>query len=89
MNPHWNSHLNRHCRAVTAAGRAAPVRLAVALGGVAGRQDYTRRRSLGAGLPVRWRSNRRTSPPAPKRVIFLFMHGGPSQVDTFDLQTTA
>src|SRR5438094_4077442 len=23
-------------------------------------------------------------PPRAKRVIFLFMHGGPSQVDTFD-----
>src|ERR671939_12213 len=24
------------------------------------------------------------SPPRAKRVLFLFMHGGPSQVDTFD-----
>src|SRR5689334_21711021 len=23
-------------------------------------------------------------PPKAKRIIFLFMHGGPSQVDTFD-----
>ena len=33
---------------------------------------------------TRSRRGRRTSPPRAKRVIFLFMHGGPSQVDTFD-----
>ena len=34
--------------------------------------------------PTRSRRSRRTSPPKAKRVIFLFMTGGVSHVDTFD-----
>lgn len=46
-----------------------------ALGGLVGRtlEASDSRASLGPHLPAR-----------AKRVIFLFMHGGPSQVDTFD-----
>ena len=43
-------------------------------------------------MPTRWRSTRpagessgrTTSPPKAKRVIYLFMSGGPSQLDLFD-----
>ena len=42
-----------------------------------------------AARPIRSRRSRRTSRPRAKRVIFLFMNGGPSQVDTFDLQAAA
>ena len=34
--------------------------------------------------PTRSPRSRRTSPPKAKSVIFLFMYGGPSHVDTFD-----
>ena len=37
-----------------------------------------------AAPPTRWRRSRPTSRPRAKRVIFLFMNGGPSHVDTFD-----
>ncbi len=38
-----------------------------------------------AGRPSRrWPPRHRTSPPKAKRVIHLFMNGGPSHVDTFD-----
>ena len=41
-----------------------------------------RRRATGPGEPAG--PGRRTSPPKAKRVIFLFMQGGVSQVDSFD-----
>ncbi|MEM9827614.1 MAG: DUF1501 domain-containing protein, partial [Planctomycetota bacterium] len=63
-----------------------------------GRRRYLQRCSLGLGaLAIRawlpsetWAEGTTFSPPAVhhqprvKRVIFLFMHGGVSQVDTFD-----
>ncbi len=33
---------------------------------------------------ILWPQKRRPLPPRVKRVIFLFMHGGPSSIDTFD-----
>ena len=33
---------------------------------------------------IRWRRSNRTFPAKAKRVIHLFMNGGPSHVDTFD-----
>ncbi len=42
-------------------------------------RPLTRRRG-----PIRWRRGRRISRRRAKSVIFLFMYGGPSQVDTFD-----
>ena len=48
--------------------------------GRAGRRRRRPRRSSS----TRWRRSRRTSPAKAKSVIFLFMYGGPSHVDTFD-----
>ena len=43
------------------------------------------RREAPADRPsTRWRRGRRTSPAKAKSVIWLFMNGGPSQVDTWD-----
>ena len=36
------------------------------------------------GHRIRWRRSRRTLPAKAKSVIYLFMHGGVSHVDTFD-----
>ena len=66
----------------TAARRAARASDALALAGLLGEQQL--RAATAAGAPVRWRSKTPHFPPRAKRVIFLFMHGGPSQVDTFD-----
>ncbi len=74
MNPHWNTHLNktlarRDLLKVSSAGFGG-----LALAGLLGAEQPR------GPLDVR-------SPHFPakaKRVIFLFMHGGPSQVDTFD-----
>ena len=47
--------------------------------------DQRRRRRDGrTSSPTRSRRSRRTLPAKAKSVIFLFMYGGPSQVDTFD-----
>ena len=74
MNPHWNAHLNktlsrRDLLQVSSAGFGS-----LALAGL-----------LGAEQPKGPLDIRAPHFPAKaKRVIFLFMHGGPSQVDTFD-----
>ena len=54
---------------------------ALALAGPPGRGVAGRPRLIPA---IRSRPGRRHFPARAKRVIFLFMHGGPSQVDTFD-----
>ena len=74
MNPHWNAHLNktlsrRDLLQVSSAGFGS-----LALAGLLGAEQPK------GPLDIR-------SPhflAKAKRVIFLFMHGGPSQVDTFD-----
>ena len=40
--------------------------------------------ALAAAAPIRSRRSSRIFRPSAKRVIFLFMHGGPSHMDTFD-----
>jgi hypothetical protein len=37
-----------------------------------------------AGTSIRWLAKAPMFPARAKRVIFLFMHGGPSSIDTFD-----
>lgn len=74
MNAHWNSHLNRtlsrrHLLQVSSAG-FGHLALAGLLGAEAAKDPLAPR---APHFPAR-----------AKRVIFLFMHGGPSQVDTFD-----
>ncbi len=74
MNPHWNTHLNktlarRDLLRVSSAGFGG-----LALAGLLGAEQP--RGPLDVRAPH--------FPAKAKRVIFLFMHGGPSQVDTFD-----
>ena len=81
MNRHWNSYLNqrlsrRELLRVSSAGFGG-LALAGLLGGEA--QAST------SGMPSNPLAAKPPQFPArAKRVIFLFMHGGPSQVDTFD-----
>src|SRR5687768_5375440 len=78
MNRHWNAYLNqtlsrRDLLRVSSAGFGG-----LALAGLIG-QEQARAASadpLAVKVPH--------FPARAKRVIFLFMHGGPSQVDTFD-----
>ncbi len=81
MNRHWNSYLNRTLSRrdllrVSSAGFGG-----LALAGLLGQEARAATLGTAAGPLVP------KSPhfePRVKRVIFLFMHGGPSQVDTFD-----
>jgi hypothetical protein len=81
MNRHWNSYLNRtlsrrELLRVSSAGFGS-----VALAGLLGEQQLRAATAAGAN-PLAVREPH--FPARAKRVIFLFMHGGPSQVDTFD-----
>lgn len=74
MNRHWNSYLNqklsrRELLRVSSAGFGS-----LALTGLLGAE--------GQANPLAVRAPH--FPAKAKRVIFLFMHGGPSQIDTFD-----
>ena len=82
MNAHWNSYLNRRLSRrellrVSSTGFGS-VALAALLG------EEARAGTVGpeASSPLAVKPPH--FPPTAKRVIFLFMHGGPSQVDTFD-----
>ena len=73
MNRHWNTHLNhtlprRDLLKLASAGFGH-----LALAGLVGAMDQG---------PLAVRQPHFT--PKAKRVIFLFLHGGPSQMDTFD-----
>ncbi len=77
MNRHWNSYLNqtlsrRELLRVSSAGFGS-----LALAGLLGQE-----RAQAAAGPLDVKTPH--FPARAKRVIFLFMHGGPSQVDTFD-----
>ena len=72
MNRHWNSYLNQTLSRRELLRVSSAGFGSLALSGLLGASD--------SPLAVK-------SPqfqPKAKRVIFLFMHGGPSQVDTFD-----
>ena len=78
MNRHWNSYLNkalsrRELLQVSSAGFGS-----LALAGMLGQEQ------LRAAAPSPLSVKLPQFPAKAKRVIFLFMHGGPSQVDTFD-----
>src|SRR5438445_9382937 len=82
MNAHWNSYLNRRLSRrellqVSSTGFGS-VALAAMLG------DDARAATVGSGAPSPLAVKPPHFPAKAKRVIFLFMHGGPSQVDTFD-----
>ena len=81
MNRHWNSYLNRtlsrrELLRVSSAGFGI-----CALAGLLGEQQLRAAAAAGAN-PLAVKAPH--FPARAKRVIFLFMHGGPSQVDTFD-----
>jgi len=81
MNRHWNSYLNRtlsrrELLRVSSAGFGS-----IALAGLLGEQQLRAAAAAGAN-PLAIKEPH--FPARAKRVIFLFMHGGPSQVDTFD-----
>src|ERR1035438_9116335 len=80
MNAHWNSYLNRalsrrELLRASSTGFGA-LALAAMLGEPASAATAGAQGPLSAKPPQ--------FPARAKRVIFLFMHGGPSQVDTFD-----
>jgi len=82
MNAHWNSYLNRRLSRrellqVSSTGFGS-VALAAML------SDEARAATVGPGASSPLAVKPPHFPAKAKRVIFLFMHGGPSQVDTFD-----
>src|SRR5678816_2002260 len=80
MNRHWNSYLNqtlsrRELLKVSSTGFGA-----IALAGLLAQEQARAEAASVDPLAVRPPH----FPARAKRVIFLFMHGGPSQMDTFD-----
>ena len=85
--PHWNSFwnqvLSRREMLRTSSAGFGGLALAALLGEEAAAAQLTPRVDAGvAADPLAPRPPHFA--PRAKRVIFLFMHGGPSQVDTFD-----
>jgi hypothetical protein len=79
MNRHWNAHLNRTLSRRELLRAASAGFGSVALAGLLGQEQLGAEPNAG---PLAVKSPQ--FPARAKRVIFLFMHGGPSQVDTFD-----
>ncbi len=84
MNRHWNAYLNRRWSRRDLLRASSAGFGAVALAGLLGEQQLHSAPTAGnaAAGPLAVKSPH--FPARAKRVIFLFMHGGPSQVDTFD-----
>src|SRR3954452_20651511 len=83
MNRHWNSYLNRKLSRRELLRASSAGFGSVALAGLLGEQMRAATTAEpGAGGPLSVKAPHFTA--KAKRVIFLFMHGGPSQVDTFD-----
>ncbi|HLK21675.1 MAG TPA: hypothetical protein VKT81_22150, partial [Bryobacteraceae bacterium] len=80
MNAHWNSYLNRALSRRELLKASSTGFGAMALAAMLGEQAYAA--TAGAQSPLSEKPPQ--FPARAKRVIFLFMHGGPSQVDTFD-----
>ena len=83
MNHHWNSYLNRALSRrdllrVSSAGFGS-----LALAGLLG-QEAQAAATVGTASAGPLTPKPPHFEPKAKRVFFLFMHGGPSQVDTFD-----
>lgn len=80
MNRHWNSYINqnlsrRELLKVSSAGFGS-----LALAGLLGQEQA--KAAVASSDPLAVKPPQ--FPARAKRVIFLFMHGGPSQMDTFD-----
>lgn len=80
MNAHWNSYLNRALSRRELLRASSTGFGALALAAMLGEQAHAA--TAGAQSPLAEKPPQ--FPARAKRVIFLFMHGGPSQVDTFD-----
>ena len=80
MNRHWNAHLNRTLSRRELLRSASTGFGSVALAGLLGQEQL--RAAAQSANPLAIKEPHFA--PKAKRVIFLFMHGGPSQVDTFD-----
>ena len=80
MNRHWNAHLNRTLSRRELLRSASAGFGSVALAGLLGQEQL--RAAAQSANPLAIKDPHFA--PKAKRVIFLFMHGGPSQVDTFD-----
>src|SRR5216684_4086720 len=82
MNAHWNSYLNRRLSRRELLQVSSTGFGSVALAAMLGAEARAGTVGSAAASPLAVKPPH--FPPTAKRVIFLFMHGGPSQVDTFD-----
>ena len=82
MNAHWNSYLNRRLSRRELLRVSSTGFGGMALAAMLGEQAQAA--TVGPGAPSPLAVKPPHFPAKAKRVIFLFMHGGPSQVDTFD-----
>src|SRR5580704_2048887 len=82
MNPHWNSYLNRRLSRRELLRVSSTGFGSLALATLLGEETLAATIGPGAASPLAVKPPHFA--PKAKRVIFLFMHGGPSQVDTFD-----
>lgn len=77
MNPHWNSYLNKRL-----SRRDMLKASAIGFGNVALLSMLAKESQASSTNPLAPKLPQ--YPAKAKRVIFIFLHGGPSQVDTFD-----
>src|SRR5262249_55983258 len=82
MNAHWNPYIGRRMSRREMLKTASAGFGSLALAGLLGEEARAAAVTGGASNPLAVRPPQ--FPARAKRVIFLFMHGGPSQVDTFD-----
>lgn len=82
MNAHWNSYLNRRLSRRELLRVSSTGFGSMALAALMGEQALAA--TVGSQAPSPLALKPPHFAPKAKRVIFLFMHGGPSQVDTFD-----
>src|SRR5215218_4230662 len=80
MNRHWNSYLNQTLSRRELLNLSSTGFGAIALASLLGQEQARAEAASADPLAVKPPH----FPARAKRVIFLFMHGGPSQVDTFD-----
>src|SRR3954470_13369144 len=80
MNRHWNSYLNQTLSRRELLRASSTGFGAIALAGLLGQEQARAEAASADPLAVKPPH----FPARARRVIFLFMHGGPSQMDTFD-----
>ena len=87
MNPHWNSYLNKTVSRRELLRASSTGFGGIALAAMLGEEQLraaAASSSIGPAGAGPLAVKQPHFAPKAKRVIFLFMHGGPSQVDTFD-----